>query len=278
MHTHKEKEFPKVFSLIEKSFNTYKSNYRVILGVSLIPLIFAIASVSFDSLAKVLKGTNIGIEMLVVAISIIVTILASVTQLSMQIGILSYLKHKKGDIKDVMKHGLTLFLPALLITFLTVFIILGSLPLLFIPAIIASFVFSFSIVALAQNGKRNLSALGQSLYLVEGRVMKVVWNYLIFGIIVIISSIILVFFSIGVFVMPFGETLSMFLWMIIQHLLIMPITLIYAHYFAKFLSDTKPEFLPELEMVYRQRVKKYLVISGSVIVLAMIAFVMILSK
>lgn len=276
MHTHKEKEFPKVISLIQKSIETYKKDYRVILGVSLIPLIFSILSVTFDALSKAIKGVNIGIEMLVVAISIVITILASITQLSMQIGILSYLKHKRGDIKHVMEHGLKLFLPAILITLLIAVIILGAIPLLFLPAIIASFVFSFSIISLAQDGKRNLSALGQSLYMVEGRVVKVIWNYLILGFIVVLASLLCIFFSIGVFIMPYGETLSMFLWMIIQHLFIMPVSLIYAHYFAGFLRDTKSEFLPEIEMVYRRKVKNYLYIAVGIIVIVAVSALVII--
>ncbi len=207
METEK-KALPGVFELIGQSLSLYKKNFRILILIGLVPVVYSILQFIISA---IIGRAN---PVLLIIVSVILGIVSFVVQVTYQVTLLkavSEINHQRPiSLKEIYKKGLGLFWPFVWLTILVLLTFAGSTILLFIPGLIAMIYIAFASFNFVDGDKRGLNSLSDSFYYVRGNWWRVFRRLVaIMFIVVIIFAIIGFIFSIiAVLIVKNGDATS----------------------------------------------------------------------
>lgn len=179
---------PSASELLKQSIVFYKKNYKILIGLGLLPSVFAVTSGLIF-----LAGGN---GFILILLSGIVSICAFIINIVFPIStIKTIFEIDKGqsisDIKDVYKFAFGLFFSSLWLMILSTVIVMGGMLLLIIPGIILAITLSFGTTSLIVDDTRGLKALLTSYYYSRNKVVGIFGRMLFIALISMVFSILL---------------------------------------------------------------------------------------
>ncbi len=179
---------PGVSELLKQSIGFYKKNYKILIGLGLLPTVFAIA----NSLIFTAQGYSIIFILLSGIISFCAFIISIVFPIATIKTIFEIDKGQNvSDIKDVYKFAFSLLLSSLWIMILTTVIVMGGTLLFVIPGIVLAVTLSFSSISLIVDDSRGLKALLTSYYYSRPKTGGIFWRLTCIAFITMIASLVI---------------------------------------------------------------------------------------
>lgn len=238
----KKEEQPKrlksASQLLRESLNIYRSKFKTLFGIVVIPIGFALLC---TDLSYLLWHTNFkysplySVFTLVFYISYWLLYTWSTLALILSVG-------KELDISESFKEASKLLVPFIWISLLIAMIVAGGFALFIIPGILFSIWFFFASYVLAFENIKGLPALMRSKHLVKGKWWGVLWRILVLAIIFSFVNVAVKFIPPlqKVDYIPLSELLNdviySFLW-----LFFFPLSLAFHYLIYKNLSELKSE-------------------------------------
>jgi len=176
---------PIVENLLKRSFAVYKARLGTFVGIMLFPLI--VGSLVFI-LSLLLINTPLVIFFLIIFIPIMI-IIGIWSQVSLIFAIKD--REEKIGITESLRRGWKKIISFAWVSILAFFIIMGGYVLLIIPGIIFSIWLAFSTYVLVSEDLRGMNALFRSKQLTAGYWWKVLWRFIVTGIIIFIPVVLL---------------------------------------------------------------------------------------
>lgn len=161
-------------ALLQNSWQVYKKEFRVFLGVLAPAFVMAIGA----GLVGYLQSSLIG-----GVVSVIGTVVSLIVNFWVGLSLLYVMKDREGGIgaKEALRNGWRRLISFWWVTFLVFIISMGGYFLFIIPGIILSVWFSFAGYVLVAEDKRGMTALLRSKHLVSGYWWSVFWRFLALG-------------------------------------------------------------------------------------------------
>lgn len=285
------KVLPGVSELIKQSVALYRKNYKILILMGLIPLIFAIIQNIGSSLAE--PGQNQTFSITIAIVIGILSLIGVIVQLIYQVTLIrACYELDNGNLittKAIYKKAIGFILPYIWVVILVTLSTVVPTILLIIPGIIVGILLMLSFYSVMIDGKRGLQALSNSYYYMKGNAGGVFWRFMAFGIIVACISILLalvVFAILFLFSLAFDSfslltliknpsqgTFSIFsaIISIIYSFLVtcvyMPIATTYGYLIYKNVKLLKPEPNPEIDFKKSKSWFKGLSIAGFVVLI-----------
>jgi hypothetical protein len=265
-----KQQFPGFLDLLKNSWNIYKANLKLFLG--LVGL-FAVSSVLIVILAVVLAGlfalTKLTIIIAVVVIVLLIAIVAM--QIWLQLSLLIATKFivdrgEVGSFSNLLREARPLILPMAGISLISLFLTTGGLVLFIIPGIVFSIWFSFAVYMLVDEGRYGFSTLLASRDYIKGNVIKVLIRWFLFGIVTWLATGLVPIISERFNLEWLGSIYS-----IVAGLAIAPLSTIFGFLLFRAVKEQRPGLEPDLS---RSRKLKYtgMAILGYVLIIALILF------
>lgn len=171
--------------LLKESVSIYKNKFGSFLLASL-PILVAMGLLSLMTLIP--SGYFIFVAPIVIIVSIILSVLST----SSILFVISN-REKVISFSEIIYGGFSKLLSVVWITIISSLVIFGGSVLLIIPGLIFSIWFSLSLVVLFAEDKRGMDALLSSKEHIKGYWGNVAWRLFVFGFIVAILSVIIMF-------------------------------------------------------------------------------------
>jgi len=243
---------PSASKLLGQAVKWYLSHFRLILGITIIPLILSVPWIFMSESALSSSGT----AMIGILYIIVVAVIGYLSQLALLVAI----TQEGITVSSAYKKGFLFFWPFIWVGFLTCLSVLGGFWLFIIPGIIISIFLSQSAYVLFVEGSRGTSALAKSWHYVKGRAGSVFWRSLFLGIIVLLialvvglvvggSTLINQIKNIGqtavITTKPAASALNQIVNVILNQIILAPLSIIYGYLLFIALKTTKTEILDE---------------------------------
>lgn len=255
---------PSASSLFGQSVKWYVSHFKIIFGITIIPLILSIIGVYMSSSALLSSSAAI--------MGLLYVLITSIVGFLSEIALFVAVVNEGSTVGSAYRKGLSFFWAFVWVGLLTFFSVLGGFVLLIVPAIIISIFLSQSIYVLFTEDKRGLSAMAKSWHYVRGRAGSVFWRSLFLGIIVLLISLIVSFLFGGSVLLSqlknIGHAtattipltvskLSKIINAVINQIILIPLSIIYGYLLFSALRTTKTEPLDE---EHERKLKKKIII------------------
>lgn len=172
--------------LVREAWALYKSNWKVLLAIMLIPPVVMGVATSLLAIGSI----GLGI------VGFVIMIVAAILFISMQGAIIDAVRRAdtnptlKISVKAQYSFGLSLFWSFVLLAIINAFINLGSAILLIIPGIIVSVYTMFYLFAFVIDGKKGFSAMVESFLVVRGRWWKTLGRVVFLVIIYLVAFLV----------------------------------------------------------------------------------------
>ena len=182
-------KLPIVENLLKRAFSAYKARLGTLIGIIFLSLVA-------DLLSRGVNFFSVGI-----LLSIILGFVAAFINFWAQISLIFAIKDReeKIGITESFRRGWHKIISFAWVSILVSFITLGGSMLFIIPGIIFSIWFAFSTYVLVSEDLRGMNALFRSKQLVDGYWWKVLWRFIVMGLIVI-----------AIFILPFLISILLF--------------------------------------------------------------------
>ncbi len=243
---------PGAFDLIKQSLIFYKKNYKFLMVLGLIPLIVHVLGSILSDALILTSHASIGIVLVLILITIIVSLAGFVLQVLFPISLLTSISEiSKGntslDLKKVYIKSLELFFPYLWVSILVMATMFVPSLFLFIPALILGLYLSLSVYAFIFDDKRGLSALTTSLYYVRGSWWAVFWRSLVIALLSFVVILLVCGFLFAITYNPFVlggsgvKTLASCIFIFVIYSVLYPLIVTNSFLIYKNLKLLKPE-------------------------------------
>jgi len=136
----------------------------------------------FSDLASISPGQIISI----IAIFLIVMIASGVLKIVNNITIIKIIGSRQLTINEAIKEGFKLIIPAIILSLISGFFLIGSYFAFFLPVIVVSYLFSFIQYKLAIKNNTGMTALKNSVQIVWQNFWGIAFRFFIIGIILVI--------------------------------------------------------------------------------------------
>lgn len=189
---------PGVGDLLNRTWQIYKERIWVFLGIMILPVLIALVIALLFGGLFILQIKNffqLGLSSLpILVILILITIIIFLWS---RVALLFSIKEREAriGIRDSFARGWSKIISYFWISILVGFITVIGFLLFIIPGIIFSIWFSLATYVLVAEGSTGRRALSRSKQLVSGFWWKVLWRFLVIGIIALIISFIISLFE-----------------------------------------------------------------------------------
>lgn len=182
---------PGALETLKQAWELYRSRSKTLLGITAIPVVAMLILSGVILLASTTGGQGNATNILRIsygAVGIIVLIASIILQSVGQIALMYAMRESQAPISvgEAYRKGLALLVPLWWISALTTFIIFGGFILLIIPGILFSLWFSLSAFVLVNENVSGMDALLKSKAYVRGITGKILWRFIVIGIIALI--------------------------------------------------------------------------------------------
>ncbi|HEY4478619.1 MAG TPA: hypothetical protein VI775_02135 [Candidatus Paceibacterota bacterium] len=179
---------PGIWQLIKQAWSLYKRNYKILIAIGLIPLVFSLILNIFGTFSK---GFN---PLLIGGVIVILGLISWVIQLTSQISYIKAISELDSGsttitVSDIYKRSFNIFLPFLWVSILSMLAVMGAYVFLIIPGVILTIYLMFSTYFMVIENKKGLSALSTSQYYMKNNWWGIFWR--VFGPVLIIMLILL---------------------------------------------------------------------------------------
>lgn len=182
------KSMPGLFDLIKKTLTFYKAHYKKLIPIGLVFVVLGLLTQIF-SFPFYSEEPFTPLRAICAIITALLVIVTTIFQLVLPlIYTKTFIQIESGhskSLKEIYKIGLKKFFPILWLFILNSLLVLGASVFLVIPGIVSGIFTSFSLMVLADEDKRGLSALTTSFYYVTNNFWRVLGRLLGFGIILV---------------------------------------------------------------------------------------------
>ncbi len=271
---HGEIKFPKVFSLIESSWNIYKANWRTFFGVIIIPLA---VSALFNITSQFIGNSN---SFFGFASFSVFYLLALFFQVWGYVALLVVITNNEEKIsfREAFKRSLRKIHSYLWVTILYVALFLGGLIFFVVPAVLFALWFIFSFFILVAENEKGMNALLKSREYVRGHWWRIFGKIFSFVFLAIVSCVIFLLpaglaFKFSDFSFPLIAFLIFYfsIFMALVTFILVPTGQIYAFLIYKHLKEIKKDF--EFKPTKKRKALFFSVaIIGPVVALALTAY------
>lgn len=220
-------KFSSATRLLKQSWEIYCSRIKTLIGITAIPVVFSLLT------ELIIPSKKTSIEFFILGMMFFLT---SVFLWLLVTPTLIFSIKENLDLKQSYKKGFKILTLYLWVATLKALIIFAGFILLIIPGFIFSIWFSLAGYILIFEQKRGMSALWRSKDLVSGKFWKVLWRFLVFGVIIFIIA-----FSLGFLIGLFRNEQLSDIFGSIFGLFITPFSVIYGILIYKNLAEIKDQ-------------------------------------
>ncbi len=191
LSSQKVSSLPNTIELLKQSLNIYKQNLEALLMIVLLLTIFSFVAVEYGNFIPTPNISNFEKSI----IGIIIFLINFIFPLWSFCAIIYLIRDnfKKIDLTEAYRQTFKLIPSLLWLSFLGVFIILGSFVFLIIPGIIFGIWFVLGPYVLVNENLKGMNALLKSREYIRGYWWKVLWRLLALGVFFLIVSLVLGF-------------------------------------------------------------------------------------